>query len=174
MSEESTNSTERKIPRNFVPVPFEYHEIVELEIDDITNLGSGVGRVGDWVVMVPFALGGERVKARIFRNRKNFSEGDLVEIVRPSPQRVAPKCGLFGICGLPISTPCLRSTARMEKKAGRGLDGENRRNKMHSLADETIAHAIRVPLKANSPLRKAAKFGFPDRFRKGWKAHGAR
>lgn len=99
MSEESTNSTERKIPRNFVPVPFEYHEIVELEIDDITNLGSGVGRVGDWVVMVPFALGGERVKARIFRNRKNFSEGDLVEIVRPSPQRVAPKCGLFGICG---------------------------------------------------------------------------
>lgn len=58
MSEESTNSTERKIPRNFVPVPFEYHEIVELEIDDITNLGSGVGRVGDWVVMVRLRLAG--------------------------------------------------------------------------------------------------------------------
>lgn len=86
-------------PRNFVPEPFAYHQIVELEIDDITNLGAGVGRIDGWVVMVPYALGGERVKARIFRNRKNFSEGDLVEVVRASPQRVAPKCELFGLCG---------------------------------------------------------------------------
>ena len=91
--------TTPQVPRNFVPTPFEYHEIVELEIDDITNLGAGVGRIDGWVVMVPFALGGERVKARIFRNKKNFSEGDLVEVVRASPQRVEPKCGLFGVCG---------------------------------------------------------------------------
>ena len=89
----------REAPRNFVPEPFAYHEVVELEVDDITNLGAGVGRVDGWVVMVPFALGGERVRARIFRNRKNFSEGDLLEVVRPSPERAAPKCPLFGTCG---------------------------------------------------------------------------
>ena len=86
-------------PRNFNPVPFVYRQIVELEIDDLTNLGSGVGRIDGWVVMVPFAIGGERVKARVYKNHKNFSEADLVEVVRASPQRVEPKCPLFGTCG---------------------------------------------------------------------------
>ena len=90
---------QEKAPKNFVPTPFEYHQIVELEIDDLTNLGSGVGRIDGWVVMVPYALGGERVKARIYRNHKNYSDADLVEILRPSPDRVEPKCSLFGTCG---------------------------------------------------------------------------
>ena len=86
-------------PKNFVPTPFAYRQIVQLEIDDLNNLGVGVGRIDGWVVMVPFALGGERVKARVYRNRKNFSEADLVEVLRPSPDRVKPLCPLFGTCG---------------------------------------------------------------------------
>ena len=91
--------TEKRVPKNFVPVPFEYHQIVELEIDDITNLGAGVGRIDGWVVMVPYALAGERVKASVYKNHKNFSEADLVEAVKPSPDRVEAKCKLFGKCG---------------------------------------------------------------------------
>jgi len=52
-----------------------------------------------WVVMVPFALPGERVKASVFRNHKNFSEADLVEVLKASPDRVGPRCELFGRCG---------------------------------------------------------------------------
>ncbi|MGY8720085.1 MAG: SAM-dependent methyltransferase, partial [Verrucomicrobiia bacterium] len=54
---------------------------------------------GGWVVMIPFCLPGERVRARIFRNQKNFSEADLVEVLTPSPDRVKPQCDLFGQCG---------------------------------------------------------------------------
>jgi tRNA/tmRNA/rRNA uracil-C5-methylase (TrmA/RlmC/RlmD family) len=54
---------------------------------------------GGWVVMVPFTLPGERVRARVFRNHKNYSEADLVEVLRPSPDRIDPKCPLFGRCG---------------------------------------------------------------------------
>ena len=54
---------------------------------------------GGWVVMVAFALPGERVRARVFRNHKNYSEADLVEVLAPSPRRVAPRCALFGRCG---------------------------------------------------------------------------
>ncbi len=86
-------------PKNFVPTPFEYRQIVELDIDDLNNFGAGVGRIDGWVVMVPFALGGERVRARIYRNRKNFSEADLVEVLRESPDRIKPICPLFGTCG---------------------------------------------------------------------------
>lgn len=86
-------------PKKFVPIPFEYHQEIEVGIDSLTNLGAGVGRVGGWVVFVPFALPGETVKARIYRNDKNCSHADLVEVLVPSPDRVAPVCPLFGDCG---------------------------------------------------------------------------
>lgn len=92
--------------KTFNDQPFAYHQEIELEITTLTNLGSGLGRVvlpgeteAKWVVMVPFTLPGERVRARVFRNQKNFSEADLVEVLTPSPDRVAPRCGLFGRCG---------------------------------------------------------------------------
>ncbi len=86
--------------------PFPYHTELEVEIATLTNLGSGLGRVAlpgeteaKWVVMVPFTLPGERVRARIFRNHRNFSEADLVAVTSPSPHRVAPVCPLFARCG---------------------------------------------------------------------------
>lgn len=99
--------------------PFPYHHEIELTVESLTNLGSGIARVrlssdpalaghalrsdakeGEgWVVFVPFALPGERVRARIFRNHKNYSEADLLEVIEPSPHRIDPKCPLFGSCG---------------------------------------------------------------------------
>jgi 23S rRNA (uracil1939-C5)-methyltransferase/tRNA (uracil-5-)-methyltransferase len=86
-------------PKNFIATPFKYHEQVELAIEDVTNLGMGLGRVNDWVLMVPHVLSGEVVIASIHKNLKNYSLGDLVKVVKPSPDRVEPKCPLFGICG---------------------------------------------------------------------------
>jgi len=104
--------------KKFNDLPFPYHAELELEIATLTNLGSGLGRVplpspiapgpspgtpaasgGGWVIMVPFALPGEKVRVRVFRNHKNFSEADLVAVVTPSPSRVAARCPLFGRCG---------------------------------------------------------------------------
>lgn len=96
--------------------PFAYHQEIELEIATLTNLGLGLGRValpgesglepglpgpggGGWVVMVPFTLPGERVRVRVYRNHKNFSEADLVAVLTPSADRVTPACPLFGRCG---------------------------------------------------------------------------
>lgn len=98
----------KKKPR-FNDLPFSYHEEIELEISTLTNLGSGLGRfsrpgpegraVENWVVMVPFTLPGERVRARVFRNHRNFSEADLLEVLVASPDRVAAPCPLYGRCG---------------------------------------------------------------------------
>lgn len=115
--------------KKFNDHPFPYRTEIELEISTLTNLGVGLGRVhladgsrvarGEisaadpesenrdsknensrgWVVMVPFTLPGERVRARVYRNHKNFSEADLLEVLTPSPHRVAPPCPLFGRCG---------------------------------------------------------------------------
>lgn len=91
-------------PRKFNPHPFAYHEELELRIEKLTNEGSGLARVtndqlSEWVVFIPFALPGELVRVRVFRNHKNYSEADLIEVIEPSPSRVSPSCELFGKCG---------------------------------------------------------------------------
>jgi 23S rRNA (uracil1939-C5)-methyltransferase/tRNA (uracil-5-)-methyltransferase len=83
----------------FRPGKFTYHQEVELEIASLTNLGEGVARVDGWVVFVAGALAGEKVVAHIWHNAANFSRGDLVRVVVPSPHRVQPRCELFGECG---------------------------------------------------------------------------
>lgn len=93
--------------KKFNDRPFGYHQEIELSVSTLTNLGVGLGRVDlegadvarKWVVMVAFALPGERVRARIFRNHANYSEADLVEVLDASPHRIEPKCALFGRCG---------------------------------------------------------------------------
>lgn len=85
-------------PKNFTAEPFEYHQEVELEIESLTNLGLGLGRIDGWVVMVPFVLPGERVRVRIFRNFQNYSDADLLEVLRASPDRVPAKCPLYQTC----------------------------------------------------------------------------
>lgn len=86
-------------PKRFNADPFEYHDELVVEIESLTNLGQGVARVNDWVVFVMFALPGEQVRARVYRNAANYSEADLVEVLRPSPHRIEPGCELFGRCG---------------------------------------------------------------------------
>ncbi len=86
-------------PAKFNPEPFAYHTELELDVESLTNLGQGLARIDGWVVFVPFSLPGERVRARIFRNHKNHSEADLVEVITPSPHRIEARCELFGTCG---------------------------------------------------------------------------
>jgi tRNA/tmRNA/rRNA uracil-C5-methylase (TrmA/RlmC/RlmD family) len=93
--------------KRFNERPFAYHQEIELPISTLTNMGQGLGRVSiegsggeaKWVVMVAFALPGERVRARVFRNHANFSEADLLEVIEASPHRIPPRCALFGQCG---------------------------------------------------------------------------
>jgi 23S rRNA (uracil1939-C5)-methyltransferase/tRNA (uracil-5-)-methyltransferase len=93
--------------KKFNDRPFGYHQEIELSVSTLTNLGLGLGRVDlegadgarKWVVMVAFALPGERVRARVYRNHANYSEADLVEVLQASPHRVEPRCALFGRCG---------------------------------------------------------------------------
>lgn len=72
---------------------------VELQIEDIAFGGKGVGRFNGKAVFVPFTIAGERVAAGITREKKQFAEAELEEILQPSLHRVAPDCPYFGRCG---------------------------------------------------------------------------
>jgi len=72
---------------------------LELEIERLAFGGRGVGRCEGKAVFVPFTLPGERVRCRILREQRRFSEAELEAVLVPSPLRVVPRCPLFGRCG---------------------------------------------------------------------------
>lgn len=56
---------------------------------------EGPGRV----VFVEFAVPGDVVDIRVLKKKKNYVEGRIERIVKPSESRLAPFCGHFGVCG---------------------------------------------------------------------------
>lgn len=88
----------------FNAFPFALKEVITLTVDDLTNLGLGVGRSklsdgSNWVIMVPLVLPGEQVKVQIIHNYKSYSEATLLEVIKASPDRVIPNCPYFSTCG---------------------------------------------------------------------------
>jgi 23S rRNA (uracil1939-C5)-methyltransferase len=74
-------------------------EILSLTIDDLAFGGEGVGRADGYVVFVPGALPGDRLRVRIVQARSRFGRGVIEAIEQPSPQRVEAPCPYFGRCG---------------------------------------------------------------------------
>ncbi len=69
---------------------------------NITGLafgGSGVGRIGGKVVFVPYTAPGDEARIRITSEKKAFSEGELIELLKASDLRQEPSCEYFGECG---------------------------------------------------------------------------
>jgi tRNA/tmRNA/rRNA uracil-C5-methylase (TrmA/RlmC/RlmD family) len=72
---------------------------VTVTIHDMAFGGEGVGRVEDFVVFVPFVIPGEDVEAEVTEVKKSFARAKLVNVLKPSPDRVAPECRYFAACG---------------------------------------------------------------------------
>jgi 23S rRNA (uracil1939-C5)-methyltransferase len=66
-------------------------EIVELELNDLAHGGDAVGRYEGRAVFVPGALPDERVRVQLVRERSNYARATLLEVLRASPDRVAPR-----------------------------------------------------------------------------------
>ncbi len=75
------------------------NDIVEIEINGMTDDGSGVGRYQNIAVFVPFALVGEVVRVIIIKVNKSYCAGKLLEVIKPSPNRIKADCEYFYACG---------------------------------------------------------------------------
>ncbi|MCC7441330.1 MAG: class I SAM-dependent RNA methyltransferase [Bdellovibrionales bacterium] len=69
-------------------------------MEDLARGGAGVGRAPDGrTVFTPLTLPGDRVRIRVVKEEKRYLHAELEEILTPSPQRVIPRCSVFGKCG---------------------------------------------------------------------------
>lgn len=82
---------------------------IEVNVRNIAVGGAGVGEVTSQsdasrdllgiTAFVPFASPGERVLARVQEKKDRYLKAELIEVLEPSPARVAPSCRYFTNCG---------------------------------------------------------------------------
>ena len=68
---------------------------IEVEIKSFDATGAGVARIGTQAVSVPLTIPGERVRIQTRRARDGRMTAALLDVVHPSPHRVAPRCPHF-------------------------------------------------------------------------------
>lgn len=74
-------------------------EQVELEVEKFADRGKSLARRNGYVVFVPWAVPGDRVRARITKSKKSYAEAQLEDVLEPSDLRTEPRCFYFGTCG---------------------------------------------------------------------------
>ena len=79
--------------------PGSTEQIVELELTDLAYGGDAVGRYAGRAIFVTGGLPGELVRARLIRERSNYARARVVEILRPSPDRIEPRYPELGESG---------------------------------------------------------------------------
>ena len=75
------------------------NDIFTDEVIDFGANGEGIIKRDNLVIFIPFCIAGERVKYKILKVEKTAAYGKLIEIIKPSPLRITPKCPVFGKCG---------------------------------------------------------------------------
>lgn len=100
------------------------------------NGGSCVAHHEGRVVFVRYALPGERVRARVSAERGSYWHAEVVEVMEPSDDRIAPLCPIAGVdgagcCDLAFATPAAVRTLKaqvvanqLERLGGHRWDGE--------------------------------------------------
>lgn len=71
----------------------------KIEITDLVFGGDGIGKLDGKVCFVPLTAPGDVVEVRITEEKKDYSRGEVVQILQPSTARVVPPCEYYEKCG---------------------------------------------------------------------------
>lgn len=133
----------------------ELKEIV-LTIESIGFEGISIAREEGKVYFVKGGLPGDKVRAGILKNKKNYTDARLLEVLEPSPDRVEPKCEYFGSCG-GCSWQSLKYEKQIEWKRKHIIDAFERLGKIEAkLYNETM------PSPKQFEYRNKMEFSFGD------------
>ncbi len=73
--------------------------ILTATIESLDQEGRGVAHVDGKTIFIDGALPNEKVTFQSHRIKPSYEVANLVEVLKQSNQRVAPKCPHFGLCG---------------------------------------------------------------------------
>ena len=71
----------------------------EAFVESLDNEGRGFARVDGKAIFIEGALSGEQVEYASYQRKSRYEQAQAVRILRPSSQRVTPRCPHFDTCG---------------------------------------------------------------------------
>lgn len=71
----------------------------QIEVRSLSSTGEGVGHKEGLAIFIEGALPNELVTADLYLRKKNYAKANLVNILKPSSDRVKPPCPYFDRCG---------------------------------------------------------------------------
>lgn len=74
-------------------------EKLELSITDLDMQGLGIAHLNEKTYFVENAITGEKVQAKIIKEKKNIVNAKSIKIIKESEDRVTPLCPYFNECG---------------------------------------------------------------------------
>ncbi|WP_456404311.1 23S rRNA (uracil(1939)-C(5))-methyltransferase RlmD [Thiolapillus sp.] len=136
-------------------------EPIEAQVTSLSHDGRGVARIDGKATFIHGALPGETVMFRYTGKRKSHDEGEVVEVLLASEQRVEPGCEFFGLCG-GCSLQHLQPQAQIQYKQQILLDA-------FSHIGKVMPAQILPPLVNQTPwgYRRKARLGVKHVLKKG-------
>jgi 23S rRNA (uracil1939-C5)-methyltransferase len=81
------------------PPPIRFGEEIEVEVASLAFGGDSVGRFKDFAIFIPGGLPGEKVRLKVVQVKDHYAVGEILQVLRHSPDRVQPPCPIFQECG---------------------------------------------------------------------------
>ena len=110
---------------------------LELTVDTLAHGGNGVARLDGYVVFVAGALPGDRVRAVVGKSKRAYAEARAIEILEPSPDRIAPQADHPG-----APWQVLAYERQLEVKAEQVGDALRRIGKLEGFEQDPIVPAV--------------------------------
>jgi 23S rRNA (uracil1939-C5)-methyltransferase len=110
---------------------------LELTVDSLAHGGNGVARLEGYVVFVAGAVPGDRVRAVVGKAKRAYAEARTVEVLEPSPDRIAPRADHPG-----APWQVLPYERQLEVKAGQVGEALERIGKLSDFELEPIVPAV--------------------------------
>lgn len=123
--------------------------IATVDVERLTHTGEGVATLDEKTLLLTGALPGERVRAEI-ANAAKVLRGQVLEVSRPSSDRVEPPCAHARRCG---GCDLMHASAALQRKARRAAVVEPLRSVFGDALPEPILHAPTPPLAYRSRAR---------------------
>jgi len=110
---------------------------LELTVDSLAHGGNGVARLDGYVVFVAGALPGDRVRAVVGKSKRAYADARAIEILEPSPDRIAPRADHPG-----APWQVLSYERQLDVKADQVGDALRRIGKLDGFEQEPIVPAL--------------------------------
>ncbi len=139
------------------------NSVIRLNVEDLTDLGFGVGKTDGLVVFVADTVPGDECEVKIIKVNSSFLVGRLEKLITPSPARTEGRCSAQGCKSCAYRNISYASESRLKEEGVRRLFDTEALGHIRTAPIITSPSELRYRNKAQYPVARVEgeiKVGF--------------